>query len=445
MKPTPFNVLARKLNLRHSSQTLVSGVAIDSRKIEPEELFFALPGNRVDGHTFLEAVAAKGAAGAVVHENYRGESFGLPLLRVPDVLFALQDFARKSLEKRSSKVIAITGSLGKTTVKEFAATLLHSRYRIFASPMSYNSQATLPLSILMADETEEYLILEMAMSEKGQIAQLVSIAPPDIALLTTVAAQHVTLFPEGLEGICREKASIFSNPKTKLGLLPRELYNFEEAFRTGSCKKKCFSLSSKEYDYYLELIQNGVLVHAKGEPPIEIPLHLPNKVHYHNFLAAVALAHSLDVSWPLIREAALFIKLPTMRFEKVEKGGIIFINDAFNANPDSMKGALENLPHPRPGGKTIAVVSEMDALGIYTIEGHALVAHTALLHVDLLLCIGKRCETMLQIWEKHGKPAQLFETRSDLEQALLKWAQPGDVVLLKGARSYVLDQILNNF
>ncbi|MCC5831558.1 MAG: UDP-N-acetylmuramoyl-tripeptide--D-alanyl-D-alanine ligase [Chlamydiales bacterium] len=445
MKPIPFNALAKDLGLHHPNQTLVTGAAIDSRKLNPGDLFFALPGNRVDGHDFLEQIARRGASGAVVREDYRGETFGLPLLRVPDVLLALQDLARRLLEKRRSQVIAITGSLGKTTVKEFAAALIRPSYKIFASPLSYNSQATVPLSILLADGTEDYIILEMGMTHKGHLANLVSIAPPDIAMVTTVAVQHAVNFSDGLAGISREKASIFSHPKTRLGLLHRDIRDFEEVYNTGSCPKKTFSTSSAEADYFLEQIPSGVRIYVQGEHAFEIPLALPVKEHYQNFLAAVILARSLNISWELIREAAAFIRLPSMRFEKVVKKGILFINDAYNANPDSMRAALENLPKPRPGGKVIAVLSEMDALGIYCESGHTLVAEIALKHADILFCLGKRCETMCEIWKREKKPVELFESRQDLESALMDRVKAGDVVLLKGARAYSLDQILDKF
>lgn len=418
MKPRPLSTLATLLELQHSSDKVVSGAAIDSRLLKRSDLYFALPGNRVDGHDFLEAVAAKGASGAVVREDYRGESFGLPLLHVPDVLLALQELGRKLVK---SKVIAITGSLGKTTAKGFIKTLLEHKYHVFASPLSYNSQATVPLSILMADEIEDYLILEMGMTHPGDLAKLVNIAPPHIALLTTVALQHAVNFPDGLAGIAREKASIFSHPDTELGILPKELHHFEEVYHTGTCEKRVF------------------------EPLEKMPIELPMKVHEHNFSAAAEVALAVGMSWEEICQAAQHIALPPMRFEKVEYRGITFINDAYNANPDAMKAALESLPEPKKGGKRIAVLSEMNALGMYAEAGHALVAEAALEHADLLLCLGERCETMRKIWKEHKRPVELFETRDALEKMLHAQVKSGDVVLLKGARACGLDEILLSF
>jgi UDP-N-acetylmuramoyl-tripeptide--D-alanyl-D-alanine ligase len=445
MKPIPFNALAKLLELHHHDQTLVRGVCIDSRTVQPGDLFFALPGCKTDGHNFIQEAVSKGAMGAIVREDYHDQRLAIPLLRVPNVLAALQDFAQKSLVKRKSKVIAITGSLGKTTTKGFIATLLRTTYRIFASPLSFNSQVTVPLSILLADENEEYLVLEMGMSHEGNLKNLISIAPPHIALLTTVAVQHACNFSDGLEGISREKATIFTHPKTELGILHHDILHYKEILATGSCLKKTFSSTTPEADYFIEVVNKEVRIHVKGEALYAIPLVLPLHVHYQNFLAAVVLARSLEIPWPLIREVAPFLKLPPMRFEKIERGGILFINDAYNANPDSVKAALESLPTPLPGGKVIAVLSEMDALGMYTESGHKQVAEAALKVADYLLCLGSRCETMREIWVRANKPVELFESRTHLESALKRVAKPGDVVLLKGARSYALDQLLDAF
>ncbi|MFZ0565829.1 MAG: UDP-N-acetylmuramoyl-tripeptide--D-alanyl-D-alanine ligase [Chlamydiales bacterium] len=437
MKPLPLKAIAHLLGKSDTTRTLVQGVAIDSRQVKKGDLFFALPGERVDGHCFIEEAALKGAAGVVVKEGYKGACFGLPKLFVSDVLPALQMLARKSLAKRSSKVVAITGSLGKTTTKDFATTLLSGSFHLFASPKSYNSQVTVPLSILMADETEDILVLEMAMSEPGQIARLVSIAPPDIAILTTVSLQHVCHFPGGLIDIAREKAAIFSHPKTGLGILNRDMPYFEEILSTGNNRKLCYSLSSSKADFFLEVKTNGATIHTKEGASLDFSLQLPMKAFYQNFLAAAVLAKTMGVSWEVIQKRAAHLKLPPQRFERVERGGIIFINDAYNANPDAMKAALESLPKPQPGGKTIAVLGDMNALGEHSKEGHATVAEAALSYVDLLFCLGSR-------WE--GTQAKmLFGTRTELENMLKKTARPGDIVLLKGARQHALEELLEKF
>ncbi len=445
MKPLPLNALLQFLNRSHHTPATIQGFAIDSRLVKPGDLFFALPGKRVDGQQFLQEVASRGGRAAFVSENYRGDNYGLALIRTPDVLESLQTLAREVLRSRATQVVAITGSLGKTTTKEFASTLLKMRYQMAASPLSYNSQATLPLSILQSEEEEEVLVLEMGMSEPGNIEKLVAIAPPDIAVITTIAIQHANTFSDGLAGIAREKAAIFSHPKTRLGILHRDSHYFEEAAHTGKCPKQTFSMQIKESDYFLEAFEDRVHISLKNKTLIEIPFSLPIRVHYQNFLASIAIARALDVPWEAICEASLHLKLPPMRFEKLEKQGIVFINDAFNANPDSMKAALESLPRPKEGGKTIAVLGEMNALGMYSESGHATVAECALQSVDMLFCIGQRCEAMLRIWKREKRPAELCETKEELERKLKEVVRAGDVVLVKGARAFALEHILKGF
>ncbi|NGX60561.1 MAG: UDP-N-acetylmuramoyl-tripeptide--D-alanyl-D-alanine ligase [Chlamydiae bacterium] len=439
MKPIPLSLLARRLGIFHRSGAWVHGAAIDSRLVQEKDLFFALPGERVSGVAFLEEAARKGASGAVVSSNHRGTSFGLPLLRVPDVLEALQDSARKSLEGNCAKIVAVTGSLGKTTVKHFAKALLETHFKVFASPSSYNSQATVPLSILNTSGEEEILILEMGMDAPGHIQKLLSIAPPTIALLTTISPQHVNHFPNGLEGIAEEKGSIFSHPGTSLGLLSRDIPFYDFVKKRGRCGIKTFSLLSKEADFFLEKTEGGLLLHMPDGGRLSLTSQLPNPVHYHNLLAALALAFCLDVPWRKIVEVVPRLTLPPMRFERVEREGICFINDAYNANPESMEGALRSLPSPEKQGRKVAILGDMNALGIYSKEGHQKVLEVASATTDLLLCIGER-------WKESEFPQdsyQHFATKEALASSLRDLLLPGDVVLLKGARVHALETLID--
>lgn len=445
MKPTPLDYFASLISQKPLANPLIHNIAIDSRLIGPGGLFFALRGQQVDGHDFLKDVAAKGANAALVRDTYDGDHFGLILIKVPYVLKALQEMAAKALQERSTKVIAITGSIGKTTTKEFIKSFLETRYKVFASPKSYNTESTLPLNILMADGDEDFIVLEMGMSRPGDIEELISIAPPDIALLTTCALQHSINFPNGLIDITREKATIFSHPKTQLGFLHRDLTYFSEAEKMGICPKITFSTKGDEADYFLTFIaRHKARIISLGES-YDIPYHLPAKFFAHNLLASVAVARACDVSWEDIQKTSLTIKLPQMRFEKIEKKGIIFINDAYNANPDSMKAALESLPQPEKQGKRIAVLTEMNALGDFSDECHSSVAEMALNCADILLSLGKKAHVMHKIWKDHRRDTYHCETKEELLATLKRIVNSGDVVLLKGARAYCLDKFLDYF
>lgn len=440
MKPISLKHYAHLLEIPCSSKTILTGVCIDSRKAKKGDLFFALPGCRVDGHDFLQMAASYGAVAAIVKEGYSGPSFGLDLLFVPDVLLALQALARKTLAEKGTKVIAITGSIGKTTTKDFTASLLSTVFQVAKTPFNYNTKATLPLTILEAED-EELIVLEMGMTHSGDIARLISIAPPDIAHITTVAVQHANNFEEGLLSIAKEKGSIFSHPKTKVGVLHKNIEHFDEVSKIGNCPKVTFSLTDITADYYLE---GSSTIYERGHK-VEIPMHLPLRPHYQNFLGACALARQLGVSWEKIQATAPALKLPPMRFEIIEKQGITFINDAYNANPDSMKAALEHLPEPKKGAKKIAVLTEMNALGAYSERGHAMVGEIAFRHVDLLLCLGHGCEVIKEIWNKGGKEVSLCQNKEELLSKLKQNAKKGDIVLLKGARFYALEDLLSSF
>ena len=384
----------------------MNGAAIDSRLVEPGDTFFAIRGEKVDGHDFLEIAAQKGATSAVVSDSYQGPSFGLTLDCVPDVRWELQERARLFLKNNPKRVIAISGSVGKTTTKFFAKTLLEQKYRVWASPRSYNSQLTVPLSILMCDPDAEILILEMGMSEPGNISRLIEIAPPEVALLTMISLQHVDDFPDGLEGIRREKLTLFSSPKTRL----------------------CIHHESIDW--------NGQVFRVEDRYHLGWP-----KAVLHNFCAAAALAKAFGVEE--IEAAIPKLKLPPMRMEEVRRGNNLFINDAYNANPDSMVAALESLGQRE--GRRIAVLSEMNALGSLARREHELVAKEALKYADLLLCLGEHCDTMRCVWEKEKRPVFFCSSKLELREKLKSLIAPGDVILLKGARAYAMEEILDDY
>ncbi len=441
VRSLPFHFLAKILGKYHPSSTLVSGAAIDSRFVTPGSIFFALKGKKVDGHDFIGEARQKGASGLVVSRDFKGSTYDLPSLYVEDVLATLQTLAREFLQKSETKVLAITGSIGKTTAKQFAATLIGSHWKSAASPLSYNSKVTLPLTVLNTEEVK-YLILEMGMSEPGDIARLVAIAPPTVALLTHVDLQHGAQFPEGLRAITREKASIFSRSSTIYGLYPHDLVHKEEVMESGTCKKISYSVNHPAADFFLRREGTVVKVFVKGEAPLEFPLPLPHPAHDINFLGALALARMVEVPWEKLLHVIPLLSLPPMRFERVEKGDICFINDAYNASPEAMKKAIEHIPSTKGKGKKIAILGEMDDLGIFSEKEHAAVAEMALMHIDTLLCVGERCSIMEKIWKKNNRPVFFYPNRKALERDLKGHLQKGDVVLLKGCRALSLDLLL---
>lgn len=438
--------IASLLHLEINVELNISGFATDSRQVQPQNLFVALKGERVDGHQYLAEVAKNGATAAIVSKSYQGPSYGMVLLYQDDPLAALQAIAKGILAARNPQIIALTGSVGKTTTKEFIATLLGTKYRVSATPGNQNSQVGLPLTLLNhTDGKEEVLVLEMGLTHSGQIARLIDIAPPHIALITSITLSHACNF-ESLADIARAKGEIFLHPKTTLGIYPLEQEFMPIWNKMGTCKKTSFSVTYPLADYFLEELNDKFLKIKDSKSDATLPpLPVLGKHNITNFLAAVAVARSFKLGWNEIKQGLESLALPKMRLEIIEKKGITFINDAYNANETSMKAALESIPEPKKGRKRIAVFGEMLELGRFSEQCHREVGKFALGRVDQILCFGEECRPICDCWSEARLPATLYKDQHVLIEALRKIVQEGDVVLLKGSRSKQMWKVLDEF
>ena len=440
MKPTTIQESACALGKETKSKAIVKGVAVDTRLTRPGDLFFALPGDRVDGHTFLEQAAKSGAAGAVVKTGYQEESFGLALIHVDDVLEALQNLAKNILQRSHARIVAVTGSLGKTTTKGFIVSLLKNKYRVTASPGNSNSQIGLPLAIINEVTLEEDLIvLEMGMTLPGQISKLIQIAPPHIAVVTTVALVHACSF-DSIDDIARAKSEIFTHPATEIGIYHRDVDHQGVLSQSGVCEKLSFSTTSPEADFYMT---SDAIIGPSKIPEHFPPLAIPGAHNKHNFLCAVAVAKCLGMSTEEIIAAQAQLELPERRLQFIEKCGALFINDAYNASELSIKAALNSLPEPKPGGKKIAVLGGIVELGKFSEACHRAVGEYALDRVDHLFCFGDDCLPIAERWLAVERRVVWGENRGEVVAALRKELQPGDVVLLKGSRAKEVWKVLD--
>jgi len=410
MKRLKIAEFAELLGMKNESFLQIIGYEIDSRNVQAGGCFFALKGARTDGHKYLREVADLGAICAVVNVDYKGPDFGLELLRVEDVGASLQIAAAKLLEKKRPVVIAITGSLGKTTTKEFTYTLLSKRFKVFRSPGNYNTEITIPLTVLNREGDEDILLLEMGMTREGHIEEMVQVVPPDIALVTNVDYVHVGNFKDGLEGIARAKSEIFSQARTKVKLIEPSLVNYE------------------------------VFSGAKAFEIEEWDLPFSEEHFVKDFLAAAAIAKEMGMTRDEIEERIPHLKRPQMRFEKVEIDGVTYINDAYNASPTSTKFALQSM---QGKGRKIAVLGQMVQMGDFSSEAHRQVGEDAGTFADLLLCTGERCEEMLRAFSSSGKKGEIFPDLRLLAKHLKSIVQPGDIVLVKASRAYEFEKIFS--
>lgn len=436
--------IAQFLNQKNILDKTFSGVSVDSRLTKPGNLFFALKGQNADGHAFLENVANLGAVGAVVDREYQGPDFGMILIRVNSPLDALQTIAKAYVASINAKIVAVTGSLGKTTTKDFIAHLLSSKYRLASSPGNSNSQIGLPLTILNHTKgNEEVLVIEMGMDSPGNIANLIDIAPPDISVITTVAPVHAVYF-ESVEHIAQAKAEIFLHPKTSLGIFHRSIPNFDFVYENGPCAKLTFGVNDPDSDYTIFEKDGHLIISPKGAAAFKLkPLRVLGKHNIHNFLAAATVARNLGVSWEEISKQSETLKLPSKRLELILRDGVTFINDSYNAALISIKAALDSTPIPKGNGRKIAVLGSMLELGSLSEQSHKEVAEYSLDRADIMLCLGKECAPIYELWKAAGKDVFHSNDRMEITSKLRTIIKPDDVVLLKGSRGTGVWKILD--
>jgi len=432
MRNTPLREIASLLGIEREELTQVSGYQIDSRRIQPGEIFFALRGDKVDGHEFLKDVAARGGIAAVVSSDYRGLNEGLILLPVDDVLMSLQALARHFARQSQAKIVAVTGSMGKTTTKDFIATLLEGKFRVGKTYASYNTRLTLPITILNMRGDEEMMVLEMGMGESGDIAKLVEIVPPDVAVLTKVGLAHYGALFSQVADIAKAKGEIFSHPKTKRAVF---YHGFNEV--PIHAEKVTFSLHDRNADY----VFSEDFIDERGVRATRVDLPFTQPHMRYNFLCAVAVVRGFGMEWHEIREQIPKLQLPKMRFEQFEKEGTVFINDAYNANPESMMAALSCLPEPKGGCKRIAVLGRMVDLGPFSKSSHEEVGRFAKERVDHLLSYGEEARPLYEAFVEGKKGAEHFLDFHGLTARLKELIRPGDVVLVKGSRDLQMERV----
>ncbi len=418
------------------------GVATDSRTLREGELFVALKGPRHDGHDYLEDALRAGAAGAVVARGPVPE--GLAAVVVPDTLKALGDLGRLARHKAGLRVIAVTGSAGKTTTKELASALVRAAgLPVLTSPGNWNNRVGVPLSLLRATGDEAVAVLELGVSEPGEMADLSRIAEPDVAVITNVAPCH-TEGLGGLEGVIREKMQIVR------GLRPGGVLVLPHGDPRLSPPKGVRTVTFgwepgadvRGEDYAPRGLQ-GCVFRAEGK---EIRLPLPGRHNALNALAALAAVQALGAAVKAPEEAWAGVRLPRLRAEvRTTRSGVRLLVDCYNANPRAVEAALETLAELAGGARKVAVLGEMRELGALCREGHEAVGRAAVRYgVDELHLLGPATVSVREAATQAGLPPDrvwMYEDREALAAALGRVLRPGDWVLIKGSRALGLEAV----
>ncbi len=418
-------------------------VSTDTRTLRPGDLFVALRGPHHDTHDYLAEAAARGAAGVVLH---RGEApAGMPAVRVPDTLRALGDLGRWVRRRPGLRVVAITGSAGKTTTRELTAALLrHRGLRTLQSPGNWNNRVGLPLTLLGARGDEQAAVLELGISERGEMADLTRIAEPDVAVITNVAPCH-TEGLGGIEGVAREKMAILQ------GLRPGGTLVVPHADPAlappPGVRVVTFGWSPDAHvhaEAYACEGSRGCRFRLQGR---EVRLPLPGRHNAANALAAVAAVAALGVDVPDPAGAWAEVHPAPLRGEiRHTPAGFHLVVDCYNANPRAVEAALGTLSELAGGSRKIVVLGEMRELGHLCRQGHEEAGRAAARHgVDELHLLGPATVAAREAAAAGGIGPEriwIYEDRAALAAAVRRRLRPGDWVLVKGSRALGLEAVV---
>ena len=427
-----------------------SGLSIDTRSLQPGDLFVALKDVR-DGHDFAAQAFAKGAAAALV--DHVPEGVTGPCLVVPDVLAALTALGAAGRARARGKVIAVTGSVGKTSTKEMLREMLAEFGSVHAAEASFNNHWGVPITLARLPPEADFAVVEIGMNHPGEIEPLARLARPDVALITTVAPAHLEAFAS-VEGIAREKATIF------LGLAPGGTAILNADLPTSPILAEAAGPGAVTFG------REGIvrLVSLRAAPtatiaeasidgvPYYLRLHGAGAHFALNGLACLAVARALGLDLAMAAQGlgrwqppAGRGKRETLLLDPMTESTATLIDDAFNANPVSMDAALEVLAatQPGPGGRRIAILGDMLELGPDELALHAAIAlHPALAGIDLVHTVGRRMETLWHALPQ-AKRGKHCAQADDLGSKAHHLVHPGDVVLVKGSKGSYVSRVVD--
>ncbi len=418
----------------------LSGACIDTRRLQPGQLFIALPGEQVDGHDFVRRAAALGASGALVSQPVSSD---FPQLVVPDVLVAMQQLAANWRREWGGTVVGITGSNGKTSVKTMLAAILARSRSIYATPGNLNNHIGLPLCLLNIRPEQQLAVLEMGASHAGEIAALAAWAAPDYGLITQAGDAHLEGFG-GRDQVAAAKGELFQalapgglaliNADDAYASFWQELAAPTPILRFGRSPEA----EVRALDERNTAAQQQFVLRI-GDEAEDVHLSLPGRHSVMNALAAAAVAHALGVSLPEIAHALAQVQPVAGRLQVQQlPNGVNLIDDSYNANPGSLRAALDVLmASPGPRHLVLGDMAELGADGPQLHAQAGLAAAEA--GVDQLWACGPLSAEAARAF---GHPARSFAQRADLAQALQQVLGEGGTVLVKGSRSAGMEQVV---
>ncbi len=432
------------------ARVLATGYSIDSRTVGPGQLFFAVKGERLDGHAFVSQALERKAVAAVVRRDQLARySVKTGLIAVDDTLAALQALAAGVRRLWGKTLVGVTGSTGKTTTKEAIAHVLSTRYRVLKSQGNFNNHFGLPLVLLQLEPEHDVAVIEMGMSHAGEIAALAKIAQPNLGVVTNVAPVHLEFF-NSVADIARAKyelvESLHAGGTAVLNADDEYVSQFGRDFQG---KVVLYGLN-RPADVRAENIEHcGVagstfdLLAAGSREPATLPL--PGKHNIYNALAAVAIGLQRGMSLSEGVRALASLKAAEKRGEVVQLGNITILNDCYNSNPTALDAMVDTLAE-MPGRRRIVVAGEMLELGPEAEEMHRRCGrHMADKKIDVLVGVRGLAQAMVEAARARGIHAAFVATPEEAGQWLARETRDRDVVLLKASRGVRLEKALEKW
>jgi UDP-N-acetylmuramoyl-tripeptide--D-alanyl-D-alanine ligase len=467
----PLRDVAHFLDLSASADATVTGWSVDSRTVQPGDLFFALRGPNHNGHAFVGEVFRKGAVAVVVDQEIcDGTAPEGRVLRVADVLQGLGQLASRARQKWGGRVVAVTGSAGKTTTKDIIAEMLAEGYKTAKNQGNLNNQIGVPLSLLRMDEEAQIAVIEMGMNHSGEIRSLASIARPETGVVTNVGWAHIENLGS-IEGIAAAKRELIEalpaegtavlNADDKRVAVWRTLQHAAANFSSpsgpraeadGSTLERAsrsvlygFSPQADVHAENVEFLEDGSKFRV-GDTAFQTSL--TGRHNVSNFLAGIAVAGVYGIPPSRLSERVMNFTAAKMRGERFHSGGVLVYNDCYNSNPDAVRAMLDVL-RDTPARQRIAVLGEMLELGHWAEPLHRDIGkYVAESGINVLVGIrGAACD-MLDAAKRAGLRADaafFFDEPAEAGRLVRSLAQPGDAILFKGSRGVHVEVALQQF
>ncbi|MGL5086185.1 MAG: UDP-N-acetylmuramoyl-tripeptide--D-alanyl-D-alanine ligase [Clostridium sp.] len=429
----------------NSNDNEFNSICIDTRKIAKNNIFLAINGENFNGNKYVKSAFQNGASIAIVDEIIFDEiemkKFGtvIKVNNTSDALLALANFYRKKL---GIKVVGVTGSTGKTSTKDLIAAFLSDKYKVFKTKGNFNNQIGLPLMILELDSSYDVAVLEMGMSNLGEIHTLAQTALPDIAVITNIGLSHIENL-KTRENILKAKMEIvdFFNKEN-------ELIVTGEDEKLKKISSQCYKITKIGYNHEYDVYGNNIIL---MEEETKFEAHINEKAHKftlpmagkHNVLnamLAIAVADKLCVTFESMEKGIANLEATSMRLQLIKKDKFTIINDCYNASPDSMKSSLDVLSTYK-SGRRIAILGTMNELGHEAFNAHKEVGEYASNKIDKLIAIGDYKDSFKDGF--NGEDIEIYETKEEFINNINKLVKENDILLVKASRGMKFEDIVN--